>query len=159
MLTIELVPHTCWWTNVRSNVSKKDWEKCKAYVRARSGDKCEVCGGQGTKHPVECHEIWEYEMIAYGSGANVQRLVDLIALCPDCHRVKHIGHTTQIGGVKALDRAIQHLCRVNQWEPEEAEAYIQQAFKEFDRRSLEEWELDIDFLAVLGIDATVKDRG
>ena len=150
-LTIELVPSTAWWSNVRSNVSRKDWEKCKEYVRTRSGGKCEICGGVGTKHPIECHEVWlyEYDLLDF---RGYQTLVDLIALCPDCHRVKHIGRTSEVGGVHALDRAIRHLCAVNQWTPEEAEAYIKEAFERWRENSREMWVLNVDFLGLLGIE-------
>jgi hypothetical protein len=115
-LSIELVPSTAWWSNVRSNVSRADWEKCKRFVRARSGDRCEVCGGRGRRWPVECHEIWHYD-----DENEIQTLVGLIALCPSCHEVKHIGRAMAMGN---LERAIDHLCRVNGWQPEHAGTYI-----------------------------------
>jgi 5-methylcytosine-specific restriction endonuclease McrA len=48
--------------------------------------RCQVCGGRGSKHPVECHEIWHYD-----DENKIQKLMGLIALCPSCHQVKHIG--------------------------------------------------------------------
>jgi len=47
---------------------------------------CETCGGCGPQYPVECHEIWNYD-----DTRLIQKLDGLIALCPDCHEVKHIG--------------------------------------------------------------------
>ena len=57
LLTIELVPSTSWFNNVRTAVSAADWEKCKRMVRHRSQDRCEICAGRGPKWPVECHEV------------------------------------------------------------------------------------------------------
>jgi hypothetical protein len=149
-LTIELVPSTAWWTNVRSNVSKKDWEKCKSFVRARSGDKCEVCGGRGPKWPVECHEIWDYSL---REGIPTQVLIGLIALCPDCHEVKHLGRAIRVG---RGPKAVAHLAKVNQWTIEEAEWYAHTAFDHWEHLSEYHWTLDITYLGLLGIEAQPK---
>lgn len=142
-LSIELVPSTCWYSNVRTNVSSNDWETCKWFVRQRSGDKCEVCGGVGSRWPVECHEVWDYDDVA-----RVQRLEGLIALCPSCHEVKHIGRAEAVGN---LDRAVLHLMRVNNWTDDEAEVYIYDAFTTWRARSDHDWTLDISYLTeVLG---------
>jgi hypothetical protein len=151
-LTVELVPSTCWWSNVRSNVSTKDWETCKRFVRNRSGDKCEVCGGRGPKWPVECHEIWDYN-----DDTKVQTLVGLIALCPKCHEVKHIGRAQVVGNG---DRAFAHLARVNGWSVNDAELYVQWAMELWSLRSEDAWKLDVTYLTLLGIPIPVlTDRG
>lgn len=151
MLEIELVPSTCWYSNVRSEVSRADWEKCKQYVRERSGNRCEVCGGQGRKWAVECHEIWEYDDDNF-----TQTLRGLIALCPPCHRVKHIGRTLTVGTVEDLEQSIRHLCEVNYWTPEHAEMYINAAFDLWKIRSQYEWSLDISWLDTLGIKSSSR---
>lgn len=144
-LSIELVPATCWYTNVRSNVSRKDWERCKDFVKERSGRRCEICGGVGSRYPVDCHEIW-----AYDDERQVQTLVGLIALCPACHEVKHLGRAMRLGNG---DRAIAHLCRVNGWSPTRAEAYCMKVFQIWRLRSQMQWTLDISYLKQLGIEA------
>lgn len=148
-LTIELVPSTCWYSNVRTNVSAAEWEKCKRFVRARSGDCCEVCGQsgwqQGYRWAVECHEVWEY---TDEDGEHVQRLFGLIALCPRCHEVKHIGRAEAVG---SLERAVHHLMWANGWSDDEAEVYIYNAFTTWRERSEHQWTLDISYLTeVLG---------
>lgn len=143
-LEVELVPSTCWWSNVRSNISRADWEKCKRFVRQRSGDRCEICGGRGWKWPVECHETWFYD-----DDQHVQVLIGLIALCPQCHEVKHIGRA-EVMGNKA--RAIAHLAKVNGWTTEMAETYVQWAMELWALRSTERWSLDVTFLTLLGIE-------
>ncbi len=60
-LTVELVPRTCWFSNLRSELSKEEWDRLRRPVFERAGNRCEVCGGKGTQHPVECHEVWEYD--------------------------------------------------------------------------------------------------
>lgn len=61
LLTIELVPETCWYSNVRSNVSPEEWERLKRIAFKRAGYWCEICGGRGPQWPVECHERWLYD--------------------------------------------------------------------------------------------------
>ena len=60
-LTIELVPASSWFNNVRSQVTKYKWEKLKKYTFKRAHYKCEICGQKGRCWPVECHEEWEYD--------------------------------------------------------------------------------------------------
>lgn len=156
-LSVELVPATCWYTNVRSNVTRKEWEACKDYVKTRSGDgdktkaSCEICGGRGSRYSVDCHEQWSYD-----DNRRVQTLVGLIALCPDCHSVKHIGRALRMGN---LDRALRHLAKVNGWTYEHADRYVAVQLQVHALRSTHPWSLDITWLdRVLGISATVKDR-
>ena len=87
-LHIELVPRTSWYSNVRSNVPPSQWDKLRRASYAAAGYKCEICGGKGHKHPVECHEEWDYVI---EDGERIQRLKKLISLCPNCHKVKHPG--------------------------------------------------------------------
>ena len=106
-LTVELVPSTCWWSNVRSHVAPAVWERLRRATAAAAGNRCEICGGRGRRHPVECHEVWDYD-----DTTRVQRLVRLIALCPACHEVKHLGLAAKRGRHGA---ALAHLARVNGW--------------------------------------------
>jgi len=80
-LTIELVPSTAWYSNVRSNVSKEVWDIIRKKSYAKANYKCEVCGdvgtNQGVGHKVECHEIWHYD-----DDSHTQTLTGLISLCP-----------------------------------------------------------------------------
>ncbi len=59
-LSVELVPSSSWANNVRSLVSKKEWDSIRKKSYQDANYRCEICHGVGRKHPVECHEIWEY---------------------------------------------------------------------------------------------------
>ena len=149
-LAVELVPSTAWWSNVRSNVTRREWEICKLFVRRRSDDHCEICGGQGSRHSVECHEIWHYD-----DERQIQTLVGLIALCPRCHEVKHIGRALALGN---WSRALTHLATVNGWSIEHADRYVALQLEIHALRSTHQWALDISYLNKLGLNPTVKDR-
>ena len=141
-LSIELVPSTCWYSNIRSNVSTQVWDILRRDTYKRAKYTCEICGGKGNQWPVECHEIFEY-IEDPELETNIQRLVNLIALCPACHKVKHIG-LASIQGL--LEDALQHLSQVNNWPAKRAYRYSQQAFRIWEERSLCQWKLDISWL-------------
>jgi 5-methylcytosine-specific restriction endonuclease McrA len=142
-LTIELVPQTCWFSNVRSEVSSADWTRLKHETFQSAHYQCEICGGRGPQHPVECHEVWQYD-----DENHCQTLIRLMALCPACHECKHIGfaHTRGRGPIAA-----KHLANVNGWTIEQTVAYIDECFAVWQQRSQWEWDLDIGYLAQLGI--------
>ena len=137
-LTIELVPQTSWYSNVRSEVSKIEWDIIRRKCYKNANNKCEVCNGVGKRHPVECHEIWEYD-----ENKREQKLVGFIALCPDCHMVKHIG-LAQIQG--NFDKALKHLMLVNKMTKDEAKDYVIKANIVWNKRSNYKWDLNIKFL-------------
>ena len=137
-LTVELVPKGQWGANLRSELPKSQWDKLRKATYAAAGHRCEICDGVGPKWPVECHERWHYD-----EDTKTQHLVGLIALCPSCHEVKHIGRA---GAVGRGTQAIEHLMKVNGWGAEEALAYVDEAFQTWARRSQEEWSLDISWL-------------
>jgi len=145
-LEFELVPSTCWWSNVRSQVTKAQWEVCKDFVKKRSGSKCEICGGVGSMWAVECHEIWEYD-----DEAQVQTLVGLIALCPTCHAAKHIGRTMEVYTEREKERVYAHVQRVNNWDRILLVKAIQNAFAIWSIRSDWQWSLDVSYLKELGL--------
>jgi hypothetical protein len=137
-LTVELVPSTCWYTNVRSNVPKAVWDGLRRRVAADAGHRCEVCGGRGRRWPVECHEVWHYD-----DATRVQRLERPVALCPVCHEVKHAGLASRRGRLEAV---VNHLAKVNGWSTADAELYLEAAFEEWAARSRHQWTLDISAL-------------
>lgn len=143
-LLIELVPSTCWFSNVRSEVTKKQWDWIKKQVFGQAWDTCQICGGAGSSHPVECHEIWHYD-----DEQLIQKLMGMIALCPACHQVKHFG-LAQINGKG--EQALKHLMEVNNITQKRAEKHIKNAFQRWAERSKKKWELDISHLSEYGID-------
>ncbi len=137
ILTIELIPETVWYHNLRSMLDKEDWDLLRRWAYRKAEYKCEICGGRGDKWPVEAHEVWQYN-----DRSKTIKLVDIIALCPMCHKVKHIG-LAQLNG--EYDIAIKHLAEVNKWSIEEAERYLAKQVEIWEERSRYFWEIDISF--------------
>jgi 5-methylcytosine-specific restriction endonuclease McrA len=141
-LFIELIPTTCHYSNVRTTVTKKEWDKIRFMSYESAQHKCEICGdvgkNQGYKHNVECHEIWDYN-----DETHVQKLVGLISLCPICHQVKHIGRAI---AMKNHQDAYNQLAKVNKWTHKEVEEHILASFEVHRERSKYEWTLDLSIL-------------
>jgi hypothetical protein len=154
-LTIELVPSSCFYSNVRSVLPTKVWDKLRKASYANAKFKCEICKGsgldQGYKHALECHEIWDYQ------SNNTQTLKGLISLCPKCHQAKHIGRTIAIGKGKEI---FKHIEVVNKWDAKTVEAYVGACFQEHKERSKVKWELNIRILVEkYGVEKTIIDEG
>lgn len=139
-LTVELVPHTSWFVNLRSLMTTAQWDHVRRDCYKKARHRCEVCGGRGPEHPVECHEKWEYD-----DEFGLQTLIGTIALCPACHKVKHIGLQASKGpGV--LQRSIDHFMKVNQSNAEDTEEYLQNSFMVHRMRNQIDWEVDVSWV-------------
>ena len=141
-LTIELVPQTSWYSNVRSEVTTTQWNKIRKKSYEDANHKCEICGDsgktQGRKHAVECHEVWQYD-----DQSKTQTLVKMIALCPQCHQVKHAGLANVNG---KTEQVIRHLMKVNKMNRSDAVWYLDESFRIWANRSKYQWQLNIDAL-------------
>lgn len=137
-LRVELVPNTCWLSNVRSYVSDHFWRKLSKEISEDSRQRCMVCGGRGRRHAVECHEAWYYD-----EQRRVQLLMRLDALCPMCHAIKHLGRTIQQGN---RQMALDWLAKVNGWEEQTTMRYVDAVFAQWRARSEVEWTLDLSVL-------------
>ena len=143
MLIVEIVPKTCWFSNVRSHVDKKTWDVLRRRTYRTAKNVCEICGGRGPQWPVECHEIWHYD-----DENRIQKLNGLMALCPSCHEVKHIGLANVNG---RGDIAAAHLAKINGWTNEQTGAYLQDVWEVWAARSRHQWQLDLSFLESFGV--------
>lgn len=141
-LTIELVPRSLWYaSNIRSILPTQDWDLLRRVVYRRAGYLCEICGGRGPDHPVECHEVWRYD-----ETTRTQVLERMIGLCPACHGVKHMGRSQVVG---KGDEALAHLAAVNGWPPDLAQRYVDLAFFVWGKRSsVSGWKLVVDWDAI-----------
>lgn len=142
ILKVELVPSSSWGNNLRNgaNLSKAEWDKLRKQCYRDAHYKCEVCGGKGPKWPVECHEIWDYN-----DDTKVQTLKGLIALCPMCHKAKHLGFaSTQ--GMEVFAFVLAHIAKINDLSENELMEYVEKVFDQHSERSQHKWALDLSWL-------------
>ena len=104
-LFIDLVPSSCWFSNVRSCIHPKDWDRVRKYIYERVNYCCECCGintmNDKTNGQLEAHERWSYD-----NKKKIQKLMRIIALCHQCHQSTHMGLAGILG---KKDEAIEHL--------------------------------------------------
>lgn len=136
-LNFELVPDSCWYSNLRSILSPAQWDYIRKDAYARANGRCMICGAPSKR--LEAHERWEYD-----EKNAVQKLVDVIAVCRSCHEVIHIGRTQLSGGE---ERASEHFMKVNGCSYSEYRRALGRANEEHRRRNLvPEWKLDLTYL-------------
>ncbi len=136
-IKFELVPDGCWGYNLRSILSKEQWDYIKKYVKSKSGGKCTVCGAKSSR--LDAHEKWRYD----GESATVI-LEDIIAVCRDCHNAIHMNRTLLCGNG---ERAENHYMAVNGASYAEYREALGKA-NEIQRKlnSISEWKLDMSAL-------------
>lgn len=133
-LEIELVPASSWGNNLRSILKPKMWKEISKSVRKKAKGRCEICGKKSRLH---AHEIWEYE-----DKKHIQRLENIIAICPLCHGIKHLGKS-ELDTTANYDRLVKHFQKVNTCDLSTFKKERTKAFKDFEKRSRHQWHLDV----------------
>jgi len=150
ILEIELVPSSCWWTNIRSNVKESEWNRIRFVTGGLADFKCEICGERGTRHPVECHEVW-----VYNERKKTQTLLKFQCICPLCHITKHLGLSLILD---SYERSVERFTELNNLTSTKAKKLIDQTFKQHKVRSRTKWKLDISLLSNYNIILDKIDR-
>lgn len=148
-LRMELIPEGTWYINVRKEFSKEHWDIIRRDCYAKAEYHCEICGGQGRDHPVECHEKWLWD-----DNTMVQKLVGFVALCPKCHQVKHIGHSYATLSKTKLLRLYSHQRRINKWKIHEQGRYFEKVAARQKKRNKLNWTVDLSHARKLIYDLT-----
>ncbi len=136
-LNFELVPDSCWHSNLRSLLSPAQWDLVRREAYGRASGKCAICGAPSAR--LEAHERWEYD-----EDAHVQKLADVIAICRRCHEVIHIGRTQLKGNEREAEA---HFMKVNDCTYAEYRKALGEANEAHRRRNkVAEWKLDLSYL-------------
>jgi hypothetical protein len=136
-LKFELVPDGCWYSNLRTILSKKQWDFIRQDAKERSGGTCAICGRKPKR--LEAHERWSYD-----EENCVQKLEDVVSLCPACHKTVHIGRSQLMGDGEFCENWFM---KVNNCSYAEMRAELGKANEEHVRRNkISEWRLDLTYL-------------
>lgn len=147
-LEFELVPDSVWGSNLRSILSKAQWDVVRKEAYARANGRCMICGRPAKR--LEAHEKWSYD-----EKNAVQKLEDVVALCHACHETVHIGRT-QLMGREA--EAAAHFCKVNGCNYAAYRKALGKATEDHLRRNrIAEWKLDLSYLKKFCEDDEGKD--
>ena len=136
-LNFELVPDSCWYSNLRSILAPAQWDIVRREAYARANGKCMICGAHEKR--LEAHERWSYD-----EGKGIQKLKEVVAVCRSCHEVIHIGRTQLLGNE---ERACAHFMKVNGCSYSEYRKALGEANEAHRRRNkIPEWKLDLTYL-------------
>lgn len=141
-LEIELVPKTCWYSNLRNVFTPLEWKVVRNYICdfRVTNNRCDICGEK--TYFLEAHEQWEYDM-----NNHIQKLVRIRPLCTKCHKVKHWG-LAQIRG--ETDLVVQHFLEVNKCTEQNLIEHLQKTQQLFEQRNLiTDWKLDMSYLKTI----------
>ena len=127
-LEVELIPRPCWNKNLRKLLKANRWNQISKSVREAANHKCEICNAECEK--LEAHKQW-----AYDDENHVQSLKRVIAVCPDCHHVIHLGATQKRLGFKAYMEALEHYKKVNNYDDKKVKEEIEKASALYRKRS------------------------
>jgi hypothetical protein len=101
------------------------------------------------------HEIW-----SYNDEEHVQKLKGFIALCDNCHFIKHIGLVGILAGRNQLDydKLIEHFLKVNNCNRDDFDIHLNEASKIWMERSRHEWKIDFGDYSILITKYTARAR-
>ena len=124
-LNIELLPKGAWGNDLSRTLSKKDWDILRNMCYERFNHKCSICGYKTEK--LDAHEVWDFNL-----KTKTQTLIDIIALCSECHGVKHFRNSQRLG---FGENAKRHFMYVNECTELEFDLCLSKAQIEFEERN------------------------
>jgi len=139
-LGFELVPDGCWYSNLRSLLPPAGWDAIRKSAYARANGHCMICGEKSSR--LEAHEQWSYDI-----ATKTQKLENVIAVCPLCHAVIHIGRTQLKGDEQKAEEHFRKVNNASYAEYRKALGEANQRHQELNR--VDEWALDLSKLKEL----------
>lgn len=100
---------------------------------------------------MHAHEEWIYD-----DARKTQTLDRIVALCENCHMIKHAGfsmHTAEGKSKYSTEELISHFCRINGCTRQEFKQHEDEVFKKFDECSKYNWKLDLASITQYGLDS------
>jgi len=138
-LVPEMVPSDLWGRSAYQMLKGRvAWTKrIRPDTLALCKQRCKVCAAEAER--MLCHEKWVYddkEAFALLSGFEMH--------CPSCDLVTHIGRMAKVYGPETvLASAVEHLCKVNKCDEEEAGEITADALKTWEMRNRKTWKIRV----------------
>ena len=153
-LFIDLIPRSCWFSNVRTSITGSCWDKLRKLVYERAGNICECCGVKDEKTSLEtrleAHERWLYDDVT-----KTQKIMRILALCNLCHLVTHFGRAN-LPDVNRGEEAKQHFMKVRNFTEEQFEEHRKEAYRLWRERNINTWTLDLSLITDNNIELVKK---
>ena len=101
-LFVDLVPSSCWFTNARSCIAERDWERVRRLVVGRAGRRCEVAECGRTEDRAQ--GVWLEAHLSGGSTSRPPRCRSCRRLVCLLHLVPHDDSPYGLAGIRGVDR-------------------------------------------------------
>lgn len=148
-LTIDLLPRGAWGNDFSKTLSQKDWNTLRYYCYKRFFHSCAICGVKDEE--LDAHEVWRFD-----KPTKTQTLIDIVALCPKCHGVKHMRNTERIG---FGENAKRHFLKINNCDQMVfVNHYIEQQLRFEELNEVLRWEVVADLGKFGGKGIDIKQR-
>ncbi len=140
MIYLNLIPSSLWNLNLRKMLDAKSWQKLSTEIREEQNWTCLACGISlkqlKSKKYFHCHEMWDFD-----DEKQEVKLLCLMTLCSHCHNATHFGYSSIMG--KNIP-AFKQICKVNKWDAQTTEMYLEGCFEEWSRRSSKKWTINYE---------------
>lgn len=147
----DLIPSSCWFTNVRYCITSCDWERVRTYIYERVNYICECCDRDTSKFDnlrMEAHERWSYD-----DDKKIQKLERLIALCNECHQATHYGLAQLRNRGEEAKEHLRWARKIRHGkDDEDILSLCLNALDLYIKRNKIQWELDLSLMTDNGIE-------
>lgn len=138
--SVDCVPESAWFANLRSMIPTSQWKALSAYVRHRNHDQCEFCG---SNEKTEAHERWLFD-----EKTGRQKLMRIMCLCKMCHLSVHIGVATELG---FREDAEKHIFATTGWTKKDLVKHLEDGSGRWQTISKMPWTQDVSIVQGIGI--------
>lgn len=138
----DMLPSSVWEANLRHMLSEEEWGRLRKFCYQAAGNSCVACGSRGEPH-IEAHEAWSFD-----EKTGIQKLRGLLALCPTCHKCKHLGFANRLG---MLPQVLSRLKWLNDWDEDTLQLELAKVQARQEQLSQRSWKLDLTFLQTYGV--------
>jgi len=168
-LSFPPVPMRAAGQNLWSLFDADTWGHVRRQAYDASGRRCTVCGGRSDgflaeklygeeerKHPIECHEVWDWRVPRESDGVGIQTLTNLLVVCRNCHPIFHsqffVRRAQGLGiGDEVAEAIEKRRMLVNRETRAQVAAGVERASGIMRRASgVDAWVLDLSHLAAQG---------
>lgn len=113
-------------SNLTKLLSPDHWKQVRRVAYQKTGGICQICDRTGAEWPVTGRPIWEFDRSTeHETGYGIQRLVDVIPICPDCLELYMvISGLYRYGYTSRLEEALQYYSELTDTSPQDSERKI-----------------------------------
>ena len=134
-LWIELLPRDTWNKNLRTMLPSFAWQELREDTLVLAKGRCSIC--KQKSNTLDAHEVWGINDLN-----NTQGLLNIIAVCKDCHNVIHFGHTVATSANSRCEEIKNHFTNVNKCSEKIFDVHLYYTMALWEDRNNYKWKID-----------------